>query len=295
MMKHVLTILTLVLAACQGKAPDPQRDDVPTKGDIRVVADRDLERIIETERFVFESIYAEAKVRIDYLPETELREAMKTDEVRVVFTATLPGGDEVAFFRSRNLFPDDVPVLTDAIAVVRAPGHQGDSLSLDDIRKALTGSGATRVVFDDARGGVVRTVVDSLLGGRADALKNVAAVNGLDSVIARVSADPHAIGLISFAQISDLDDPVCRAYRERITLCRISDGIHPAALPNQSNLADGSYPLRRKLYAVLKEGKTGLGTGFVSFVAGHKGQRIILKSGLAPQTIPGRDVELVTN
>jgi len=41
------------------------------------------------------------------------------------------------------------------------------------------------------------------------------------------------------------------------------------------------------------EGKSGLGTGFVSFVAGHKGQRIILKSGLAPQIVPARDVMIV--
>ncbi|MBX2971571.1 MAG: substrate-binding domain-containing protein [Flavobacteriales bacterium] len=266
---------------------------MPTKGDIRVVADRDLERIIEAERFIFESIYAEATVRVSYLPEMELREAMRTDEVRVVFTATLPGADEAVFFRSRNLFPDDVPILTDAIAVVRAPGG-ADSLSVDDLRKALTGGGA-RVIVDDARGGVVRTVVDSLLGGRADALKNVTAAAGLDSLIARVSATPDAIGLIAFAHISDLDDPACRALRSRITLCRISDGIHPAIPPNQSTLADGQYPLRRTLYAVLKEGKTGLGTGFVSFVAGHKGQRIILKTGLAPQRVPGRDVELLTN
>jgi phosphate transport system substrate-binding protein len=44
---------------------------------------------------------------------------------------------------------------------------------------------------------------------------------------------------------------------------------------------------------VLAEGKSGLGTGFVSFVANHKGQRIILKLGLAPHKIPAREVEIV--
>jgi hypothetical protein len=34
------------------------------------------------------------------------------------------------------------------------------------------------------------------------------------------------------------------------------------------------------------ENKSGLGTGFASFVAGHKGQRIILKRGLAPAHTP---------
>ena len=291
---YLLALMLSSFAACTGKAPDPQRDDVPTKGDILVVADRDLQRIIEAERFVFESIYTEATVRVRYLSEVALREAMKNDSVRVVFTATLPGADEVSAFRGRNLYPDDVPVLTDAVAVLRAPGAAVDSISLDELRHALTGQGATRVFFDDARGGVLRTAVDSLLDGRADALRNVAVVSDMDSLLQRLARTPDAIALIAFAHLSDLDDPACRSIRDRATLCRVYDqGV--ATLPNQSNLADGRYPLRRKFYAVLKEGKTGLGTGFVSFVAGHKGQRIILKTGLAPQTVPGRDVELVTN
>jgi len=59
-------------------------------------------------------------------------------------------------------------------------------------------------------------------------------------------------------------------------------------------LADASYPLRRPVYMVLAEGKSGLGTGFVSFVANHKGQRIILKHGLAPHKVPPREIEIVT-
>ena len=67
-----------------------------------------------------------------------------------------------------------------------------------------------------------------------------------------------------------------------------------AVFPNQSTLADGSYPLRRPVYMVLCEGKSGLGTGFVSFVANHKGQRIILKHGIAPNKVPPREVEIVS-
>lgn len=293
-MKMYILLPVLLFAACKGAAPDPERDDIPTKGHILVVADKDLERIIESQRYVFESIYADARVRVRYMPEVALRKAMQNDSVRVVFTATLPGADEVAYFRSRNLYPDDVPILTDGIAVLKAPGATQDSVSVDGLRNILTGSTTGRILVDDLQGGVLRYVVDSLLAGRADVLKNVQVVESRDSLIARLATDPDAIGLISFIHISDLDDSACRALRERFTLCRVSAG-GKALLPNQSYLADGQYPLRRKLYAVLKEGKTGLGTGFVSFVAGHKGQRIILKTGLAPQTIPGREVELVTN
>jgi phosphate transport system substrate-binding protein len=41
-----------------------------------------------------------------------------------------------------------------------------------------------------------------------------------------------------------------------------------------------------------RESFTGLGSGFVSFVSGEKGQRIILKSGLVPATMPIRIIQV---
>ncbi|HEX2617046.1 MAG TPA: hypothetical protein VHL57_05845, partial [Flavobacteriales bacterium] len=125
-------------------------------------------------------------------------------------------------------------------------------------------------------------------GLRAQALANV------DSVVAAVARDPRCIGFLPFALISDLDDPHMRALREQVKLLTVSasDGS-PAVLPNQSTLADGQYPLRRTVNMLLTEGRSGLGTGFVSFVANHKGQRIILKRGLAPIKVPAREVEIV--
>jgi phosphate transport system substrate-binding protein len=118
---------------------------------------------------------------------------------------------------------------------------------------------------------------------------------GAAAVVQRVAADPNSLGLVPFASLSDLDDPAIRALRDQVDLVALSptDDLAHALPPTQGTLADGRYPLRRKLYAVLTEPKTGLGTGFVSFVAGHKGQRIILKQGLAPQQVPARDVEIV--
>jgi phosphate transport system substrate-binding protein len=40
--------------------------------------------------------------------------------------------------------------------------------------------------------------------------------------------------------------------------------------------------------------RTGLGTGFVSFVANERGQLIILKSGLVPARQPERRIQLKT-
>ena len=62
--------------------------------------------------------------------------------------------------------------------------------------------------------------------------------------------------------------------------------------PFQGYLAQGTYPLRRNLYIISREARAGLGTGFASFVASDKGQRIFLKSGLLPATMPIRLVSV---
>jgi len=61
--------------------------------------------------------------------------------------------------------------------------------------------------------------------------------------------------------------------------------------PYQAYIADKSYPFIREVYMISRETFTGLGSGFISFVASDPGQRIILKSKLVPATMPVRLVE----
>ncbi len=291
-MRSLLFAGMLVAAACTGPAPDPRRDDVPTRGEVAVLADSDFRLVMDGQLLAFTNTYQQAAVEVRYASGAAVLQDLMNDTIRVAFTTCLPGAEQQAYFRTRNLFPDHVPILTDGIAVVRAPGST-DTISVGMIKARLKGDVPGRVLFDGAASGMVRTLADSLFGGDATAMRNAAAVENVDSLVRRLAADPALLGLLSFAHISDLDDPRCVQLRSMVTLCKVmAGGGDPVAL-NQSTLADGSYPLRRTLYAVVTEGKTGLGTGFVSFVAGHKGQRAILKTGLAPIRVPAREVEIV--
>jgi phosphate transport system substrate-binding protein len=46
------------------------------------------------------------------------------------------------------------------------------------------------------------------------------------------------------------------------------------------------------VYVISREARSGLGTGFASFVAGNAGQLIFLKGGLLPATVPIRSVRV---
>lgn len=289
----ILGLLAFLGACCRTGAPDPYSEDTPTFGKVLVLADEDCRAVIDKEHEIFSAFYRKAEVTVRYLSEAELLKAMLNDSVRCVVTTVDPGGEQQAYFRERQISAPIVPVYHGGIAAVVHPESPLDRLDLGRLAALLeAGSGPDSLLplFAGTGSGVARLLSDSLgiRQLRGQALADVAAVVG------QAARDPRAVGLIPFEAISDLDNPEMRALRGQVKLLPIArEAGAPAVLPSQSSLADGSYPLRRTVKMILTEGKSGLGTGFVSFVANHKGQRIILKLGVAPITVPPRNVEIV--
>lgn len=306
---HIATLaaalFATLLGACGHSVPDPYKDDTPTSGRVLILADKDCRPVIDQELLVFNSIYRDAQVDVRYMDEAGLLKAMMNDSVRCVITSVVPGSDQQAYLDQRRLNARVVPIYKAGIAVVVNKDCPVQYLDLDQVAQLLGRAGDARVstdlegnygldsmtaLFAGAGSGVARLLVDSLHIGalRARALADV------PSVVAQVARDPLTIGFLPFETISDLDNPAMRALREQVRLLPVAGkpGTGPV-LPSQSTLADGSYPLKRTVNMVLTEWKSGLGTGFVSFVANHKGQRIILKLGVAPITVPPRNVEIV--
>ena len=295
----------LLLIGCRFTTPDPRQDDTPTSGIILILADIDCRPVIDQELLVFNSIYPDAEVDIRYLGEAELLKAMLNDSVRCVITTVAPGREQQAYFNTRQLSPPVVPIYKAGIAVVVHNSSPVQQMDLDQIAAVLGKTGALEAssdsrksfgvdslhaLFAGAGSGVARQLIDSLHIEKLRAL----ALSDVAAVVAQVARDPRAVGFLPFEAISDLDNPAMAALREQVRLVPIgrNAGDIPV-LPSQGRLADGSYPLQRTVNMVLTEGKSGLGTGFVSFVANHKGQRIILKLGVAPITVPSRNVEIV--
>ena len=62
--------------------------------------------------------------------------------------------------------------------------------------------------------------------------------------------------------------------------------------PYQAYIAQGDYPFIRKVFCINRQTYSGLGYGLSAFIAGEKGQLILLHSGLVPATMPVRIVEI---
>jgi phosphate transport system substrate-binding protein len=146
------------------------------------------------------------------------------------------------------------------------------------------------IVFDNPNSGLIRHLKDSVANVKT-LPPNCFAVETNTAVIDHVAENRNALGLIGLEWISDKDDSTSNTFLEKIKVMGVAgDSTH--FKPYQGYLALKYYPLSRRITILSREARSGLGSGFMAFVASEKGQRIVLKAGLLPVTMPLRLVEI---
>ncbi len=302
------------LTACPA-TKDGKILDTPTSGNIRVAVDETLRPIVAAHIDSFQGLYPDAKVRAVYAPEAEAIAAfMASDSVRDVISARALTPDEVAELEKQKIIPVQTKIAVDGVAVILHPSNPDSLLSVAQIANICAGKvgqwsqlnaantlGTATVVFDNSASSTRRYVRDSVLRGQPVA-STAFATKTNEELIEYVATHPGAVGFIGVNWISDNDDAAVRGFLKQVRVAALtskSSGATPAdyVKPYQANVAlwrirrAPYYPLCRELYVISREGRAGLGTGFASFVAGDKGQRIFLKAGLVPVTVPVRLVQ----
>lgn len=295
----MIALLAFAVSSCNNSSTTEQ--DNTTSGQIQISVDETYYPLVKTELDVFHGFYKYAAIEAQYLPETEAMQLLISDSVRLaIVTRTLTEAEQ-AYFDQRKLIPRITKVAIDAVALIVHPDNPDTIISLDQLRQLLAGNptawkvGATdsnsiQVVFDNSNSSTVRYLKEKF---SPDFAPYCFAVNTNPEVINYVANNPKAVGIIGVSWISDTDDSVSYDFLSKVKVLRISsETTGPRGLqPYQAYIADSSYPLIRSLYIVSREARAGLGTGFASFMASDKGQRIVLKSGLVPATMPVRIVE----
>lgn len=306
---YIALILILALFSCG--SPDPTgkgHTDTPTSGEVNVMVDESFQRLFDSQVYTFESIYPNAKVHVKYLPENESLDRLIKDSCKVVVMCRDLTPSERKTFEASNLFPVSTKIAEDAIAILIHPENPDSVLTVDQIRSILMGNdslwsqmnkdselGKINVVFDNPGSANARYMQDTLLQGKKFSA-NAFAVKSNPEVIEYVSKHKNAMGILSVNWISDMDDSVSQNFLKKVKVAAIAkDPDSRAYKPYQAYIKTKDYPFSRDVYMINRQTRAGLGMGFVSFVAGDKGQLMILKAGLIPAIAPVRLVEINTN
>lgn len=295
----------VLLMACSGGASKPEPTDTPTSGDVNVVVDESFQKLFDNQIYTFESIYKNAHIHVNYLPENEALTQMINDSCKVVVMCRDITAIERKSFEAKNLFPISTKIAEDAIVLLVNPENNDTILTVEQVKSILLGKDSLwsqiskasgldgiKVVFDNAGSANARYMKDTLLQGK-DFASNVFAVKSNPEVIEYVSTHKNAIGILSVNWISDIDDSVTTNILKKVKVVAISkDADSEPFKAYQAYIKTKEYPFTRSVYMINRQTRSGLGMGFVSFVAGDKGQLMILKAGLIPAIAPVRLVQV---
>ncbi|MCS7073079.1 MAG: substrate-binding domain-containing protein [Bacteroidia bacterium] len=302
--QHIWTGCFLcLLTACQTNT-STTADDTPTTGNIRIAVDEAFQPVIDSELTAFHHLYPQANISPIYCNEARAFELLLQDSVRLIVAARMLRPEERQVFQKAEITPRITQIAKDAVALIVHPSNSDTTLTTEQWQGILSGKitqwsqlGKKKInpdkidlVFDQSNSGIVRFLQDSILKGNLPS--NAFAKNGHNQVIEHVKQTPNALGLIALNWISDREDSTVNQFLSGIKVLALQSPLGGYVQPYAAYLRVPEYPLTRSVYIISREAKTGLGTGFVSYVAGEKGQRIILKADLLPATQPIRLIEL---
>lgn len=291
----LLSLCSAFLFSCTQK----HTEQSAIAGTIKILVDESFEPIIEDQYLVFESSYPQAKIDLIYKPETSLINLILQERSNVAILSRKLLPNEAKIYESKGIVIKTNRIATDAIALVVHKSSADTTITIDKIKALMRGEAKGKtLVFDNQNSSTVRYLKE-LAQVNSLPKTGLYALNTNPDVIKYVHNNPGTIGVIGFNWIKqptkELEPLVANLKTMSVKNSAGLAGSDKFYKPNQNNLALDLYPLSRELYIINCEGGFGLGTSFAAFLAGERGQRIMLKSGLLPDSIPSRQIIIRKN
>ncbi len=304
-----------------------------TSGTAAVFCDDGFKNILDEEIQAFEFTYKDATILPFYMSEQACIDSMMQDKCQSIIITRDFTKEERAHIKSQNKrIVRSNCIAVDAVAMIVNKDNPVQALSMDEIKKILTGeitrwnqlagsdTTAIKVVFDAEGSSTVSYMRDKFLpAGKkiTDYIKPYAQKNNA-AVFDVVKKDPDALGIISVSWLgNDLsvaktvpmesrmedyaneNDSINTDLTEEVNIIKVSNpnadnDYSPVAYkPYQLYINSGEYPLFRKVWMISTASNSTVLHSFYTFVTGFVGQKIIIKSGIMPYHVHRRVVQVV--
>lgn len=289
----LLISLVLLIVAC-GDGPSKERIGI-LMGRAAVLVDETVAPIMEDQIDVFESSYTSAELSMLSLSENELVNALLNDSAQLAIMTRELNDDEREFFLKKKIVPRTVKFATDAIAVITNRSNADSTMTVDELIAIMQGNSASArsLVFDNPNSSTV-AYLKRLAGVNKIPESGVYSMETNKEVLKYVHDHPQSVGVIGINWMvqppADFTDIVANIKILSVKDQDAKSEDNQFYKPTQSNLALNLYPLTRSIYCINVQGKEAVGMGFSSFLHGERGQRLVLKSGLLPDSIPSREI-----
>jgi phosphate transport system substrate-binding protein len=299
MRKYSVVLVTLVLCAglfqsCKDKSKSKKGSEDILTGKLAVLVDQTLLPVIKESADVFESSYPNSSLELMVRPEIKAVNALLADSAYVIVLTRKLTGKEGDYFKKRGIQPKIFQMASDAVVLINNRSSADTIMSQKNVKSLLEGSlSGQRLIFDNANSSTLRFLKDYYKLEKVDP-KAISAMRDSENVMRYISENTNAVGVIGYnwylkavEKNSQLLDKI-----RTLSIENVGEGESKGLFykPSQSTIADGVYPFIRPVYIMNYQPNMGLGLGFSAFLTGDRGQRIVLKAGLVPETMPGREI-----
>jgi len=292
-----MLVLLLVTSCTDNKKKEKEKKDDILTGELPVLVDETVLPLFLEQKEVFESSYYNAKVLPDAKSEIQAINSLIKGEANIAYLTRELTEEENKSFKQRSITPRIYEVAYDAIILVGNRSNPDSSILVNEIIDLLKGnkSKSSTLVFQDANSSVLRYFREL---GKVEKVANtyLELKDDAKSILETVANSNNKIGVLSFNQYLSLESSFIEKDKIRI-LSVLNDSLDAPKYvkPSQASLSTNEYPLKRRIYVLNYQPNLGLGIGFSAFLTGDRGQRIVLKSGLLPATMPGREIIIRNN
>lgn len=261
------------------------------RGTVEMYVESSVYPIVEDINDVFKSYYDQADIQLKIMSQNEILNALNTDTNRLAVLPKEFSEEELETFR--NAVPKITPIAKDAILFIAQKSSVDTLINYQEIIDIFKGEKSSDkvLVFHDANSALVDKMKKD--AGEKEISQNVYYAKTVQEIADYINKNPKAIGIVGINWMVQPDENLKEHIKQLRSLYVYNDSLKQYFKPSQSTIADNTYPLVRTINIVDIQGKTGLGTGFASFAASDKGQRIVLKSGLMPVKLPKREINIV--
>ncbi len=299
-------LLGIVLLSC-GQRNTNKSIDTPTSGKLKVGIDDSYKLMMEAQFDLFTNFYKNASFDTIYDAETNIVNLFLKDSIQTMVIGKQLSKKQIDDLRANLIVPTTTLVAHDAVAFIVNKNNKTNKFLYNQIKDIFLGKiknwnqidprsglGNIKMVFDKNGSANVRYFMEKFKIKEFPSTFSASTSN--NQVINAVEKDKGTIGIISVNWISDPQDSISHNFLQRtqvagITAFEGSTDIDTYYKPFQAYILDNSYPFVRDVYFINRQTYNGLGIGLASFIAGEKGQTVILRSGMVPASAPIRVIE----
>ena len=294
----VAVLVGIAITACN-KEPG---STVLTRGALVVHCDEAVAPVFRAEVEEFQRQYPEAMVELRVVDGREAVSNFAMDSVRVIVLARALNKEERDALAAGKVAFEEYHVAQTAVSVIAHADNPRDQMrtgELDSIFSGITTGwtggrpkGPIDLVVCGINSSTNEVFRSRVLEGRSVAL-SASPIASSPEVFDYVRKTPAALGIVDVSWLKGVASEV-RVVSLGTPGFAPDSTQRPGAFysPAQANIYQDYYPLSTPVYIYSREQTRDVSLGFISFVAGAEGQKVILNSGIVPVTMPVRLIHL---